>query len=79
MLNLQHPFLTLDQEANTTGVLLTIDTPVEYILRLTSVPPFPASCPGAIRSWTALLCYAGCVPMRLGVHNDSVARQLRHS
>ena len=55
------PFLMLNQEAHTAGVLLTIDNPIEYILRLTSVPPFPASCPGAIRSWTALLCYAGCV------------------
>jgi hypothetical protein len=58
-LNVYHPFL--NQEANTTGALLLIDSPVEYTVRLTSLPPFPATCPGAIRSWTALLCYAGCV------------------
>ena len=38
-----------DQEAHTTGVLLTIGNTIEYILRLTYVPPFPASCPGPIR------------------------------
>ena len=44
-----HPFLKLNQEANTTGALLMIESPVEYTVRLTSVPPFPATCPGAIR------------------------------
>jgi hypothetical protein len=79
MLNLQRPFLTLNQEALTTGVLLTIDHPIEYIVKLTSLPPFPVICPGAIRSWIVLLCYAGCVPMRPGVHNDSVVGQALHS
>jgi hypothetical protein len=41
--------------------LLSIDSPAEYTVRFTSLPPFPATCPGAIRSWTTLLCYAGCV------------------
>lgn len=49
MLNLYHPFLTLNQEANMTGVLLTIDSPIQYIVRLTSLPPFPAICPDTIR------------------------------
>ena len=44
------PFvLTLNQEANTTGALLSIESPVEYTLRLTYLPPFPAICPGTIR------------------------------
>ena len=59
VLNVYHPFL--NQEANTTGALLSIDSPVEYTVRLTYLPPFPATYPGAIRSWTALLGYAGCV------------------
>ena len=69
MLNLYHPFLTLNQEANTTGALLSIDSPVEYTVRLTSLPPFPATCPGALRSWIVLLCYAGCVPMTWSAHS----------
>jgi hypothetical protein len=79
MLNLQHPFPTLNQEANTTGVLLTIDSPLEYIVGLTYLPPFPVICPGTIRSWAVLLCYAGCVAMRPVTHNGYVARQLLHS
>ncbi len=46
---LSHPFLTLHQEANTTGVLLTIDHLVACYAMLTSLPPFPAICPGTIR------------------------------
>ena len=34
MLNVYHPILALNQEAHTTGVLLTIDHPIEYIVRL---------------------------------------------
>jgi hypothetical protein len=44
-----HPFLMLNQEAHTAGVLLTIAHPVEHIVTLTSVPPFPIICPGVIR------------------------------
>ena len=80
VLNVYHPFLTLNQEANTTGVLLTIDNPVECIVRLTYLPPFPATCPGTIRSWTVLLCYAGCVPMTCSAHSlhrKTVSAQLR--
>ena len=40
VLNLYHPFL--NQEANTTGVLLTIESPVECIVTLTCLPPFPS-------------------------------------
>jgi hypothetical protein len=43
------------------------------------LPSFSITCPGATRCRTVLLCYAGCVPMRSVVHNDSVARQVRHS
>jgi hypothetical protein len=44
------PFvLTLNQEAITTGMLLTIDNPIQYIVRLTSVPPFPVISPDTIR------------------------------
>jgi hypothetical protein len=48
VLQLYQPFP--NQKANTTEVLLTIESPVEYIVRLTSVPPFPVICPGTIRS-----------------------------
>jgi hypothetical protein len=59
VLKLYHPFP--NQQAHTTGALLTIDHPNEYIVRLTSLPPFSVICPGAIRPWTVLLCYADCV------------------
>jgi hypothetical protein len=70
----------LNQEANTIGVLLSIDSPVEYTVRLTHLPPFPATCPGAIRSWTVLLCYAECVPMTCSaysLHRRTVRAQIR--
>jgi hypothetical protein len=47
VLNVYQPLL--NQEVNTTGVLLTIDSPIQYIVRLTSLPPFPAICPDTIR------------------------------
>jgi hypothetical protein len=47
VLNVYHPFL--NQVANTTGIVLTIDHPIQYIVKLTSVPPFPATCPGTFR------------------------------
>jgi hypothetical protein len=39
----------LNLEARTTGVLLTIDNLVACYVMLTSLPPFPAACPGTIR------------------------------
>ena len=49
MLDAQLVAFVLNQEANTTGILLTIDNPIEYIVTLTSVPPFPVICPDTIR------------------------------
>ena len=49
VLDAQLVMFVLNQEANTTGILLTIDTPIQYIVRLISLPPFPVICPGTIR------------------------------
>ena len=49
VLDAQLVAFVLNQEANTTGILLTIDNPIEYIVTLTSVPPFPVICPDTIR------------------------------
>jgi hypothetical protein len=59
----------LNQEAKTSHVLLTIDNPIQYIVRLTSLPPFPVICPDTIRCETVLLCYAGCVPVTCSAHS----------
>jgi hypothetical protein len=60
-------------------VFITIGSTVDGIVRLTCLPPFPATCPGTLRSWTALLCYAGCVPMICiahSLHRRTVRAQL---
>jgi hypothetical protein len=49
VLNAQLVTFVLNQEANTTGILLTIDNPIQYIVRLTYLPSFPVICPDTIR------------------------------
>ena len=37
------------------------------------LPPSPVPCPGATRRCTALLCYAGCAPMKPAAHSGPAA------
>ncbi len=62
-----------DQEENTKRVLLSIDSHVEYTVRLTSLPPFPVTCPSATRCCTVLLYYTCRVPRRSVAHIASAA------
>ncbi len=69
LLNFQQPFENL--EVNTPRVFMTIDRTGECTMRRICLPPFPVSCPGAIRYRTACFCYAFCVPMRLATRSGS--------
>jgi hypothetical protein len=71
----------LNQEENTPRFLMTIISTVECTMRPLCLPPFPVSCPGAIRCRTACLCYACFVPMSLAARSgssDSFSCPYRH-
>jgi hypothetical protein len=69
LLNFQQPLENL--AVNTPPLLMTIERTGECTMRRICLPPFPVSCPGAIRCRTVCFCYAYCVPMRRATRSGS--------